>query len=28
VLDSEPEAGLLRHWLSRLLGALLPHDWL
>lgn len=28
VFDSEPEAGLMRRLTSRLLGLLLPHDWL
>ena len=28
VLDSEPEAGLMRKLTSRLLGLLLPDDWL
>lgn len=28
VFDSEPEAGLMRKLTSRLLGLLIPHDWL
>ena len=28
VLDSEPEAGVMRKLTSRLLGLLLPDDWL